>query len=450
MPTPVNHTRLLQAALSALAILGLALAPVTITFSSAQAAGDGISTWWPLQGAHMDGTQPFKALVEGRDPNSYEMFWQVDGGVWNWMDTNYQDAPHKEAQVDVSDWNWRGSGPYKVNFIARQNGKILTERAVEIYVDGAQPTAQAQPNSAPVQEAAKDILVVPATDFGNALSGLRFYVNPNAPAKAQANEWRSSRPDDAKKMDYLAAQPTAQWLGGWNADVGADVAKVVNAAKSVGQVPVFVAYNVPGRDCGGYSAGGVGSRDAYGSWIQAIARGIGGASAVVILEPDALAGITCLSGDAQQARIDMLSSAIATLKGAGAKVYLDAGHSSWVDATTMAGRLAKAGIAKADGFALNVSNFQTTSAETAYGEKLSSMLGGKHFVIDTARNGAGSNGEWCNPSGRTIGQQATTNTGNALVDAYLWLKVPGESDGNCNGGPSAGVWWPEYALSLMK
>ncbi len=91
----------------------------------------------------------------------------------------------------------------------------------------------------------------------------------------------------------------------------------------------------------------------------------------------------------------------------------------------------------------------TTSDETVYGANVSQLLGGKHFVVDTSRNGNGSNGEWCNPTGRAIGQTPTNQTGNALVDALLWVKTPGESDGTCNGGPSAGVWWPDYALSLV-
>ena len=38
----------------------------------------------------------------------------------------------------------------------------------------------------------------------------------------------------------------------------------------------------------------------------------------------------------------------------------------------------------------------------------------------------------------------------ALADALLWVKAPGESDGSCNGGPSAGTWWTEYALGLAE
>jgi endoglucanase len=57
-----------------------------------------------------------------------------------------------------------------------------------------------------------------------------------------------------------------------------------------------------------------------------------------------------------------------------------------------------------------------------------------------------------------------------LLDAYLWIKVPGESDGSCNRGtgttgdpewaaltgsagfidPAAGDWFPQQALQLAR
>jgi endoglucanase len=133
-------------------------------------------------------------------------------------------------------------------------------------------------------------------------------------------------------------------------------------------------------------------------------------------------------------------------------VYIDAGNARWVGAADMAARLKSAGIGQADGFSLNVSNFITTAANVAYGEAVSARVSGKHFIIDTSRNGMGgtADGQWCNPSGQALGEMPTTRTGHRLVDAYLWIKYPGESDGPCNGGPSAGAWWPEYALGLAR
>ena len=116
----------------------------------------------------------------------------------------------------------------------------------------------------------------------------------------------------------------------------------------------------------------------------------------------------------------------------------------------MAPRLKQADIAAADGFSLNVSNYIDNAATIAFGEKLSKLVGGKHFIIDTSRNGLGNAADWCNPRGQALGVAPTTRTGHPLVDAFLWIKQPGESDGNCKGGPSAGSWWTEIALELSR
>jgi len=103
--------------------------------------------------------------------------------------------------------------------------------------------------------------------------------------------------------------------------------------------------------------------------------------------------------------------------------------------------------------------------------------GTTHFVIDTSRNGqgpwdwagagyasAGAAQDWCNPPDRGLGIPPTTDTGNPLVDAYLWIKVPGESDGSCTRDgsdgaqdpergmvdPAAGAWFKEQARELIE
>jgi endoglucanase len=459
--------------LVAIAVLTLLTSAPFITPVQAHAA-EVINTWWPLNGAHVTGTQPFKALVPGLDVSQYEMFWQVDGGSWNWMDSNYTDYPHKEASVTVGTWNWHGSGPYTVNFIARRNGSVIASYPVTIYIDTPSSVPQIQtlsvpqpaPAPAPVSQpvvtvtapalvtataVAPAIIPVTVSTPANPLSSMTLHVNPNSAAALQANAWQTTNPSGAKAMSYLAAQPTAIWLGEWNANVAQDVRSAVTDAQAKGAVPTFVAYAIPQRDCGGYSSGGTNNPSAYSSWINQVANGIGNGKAIVILEPDALAQITCLSGSDQSTRLSLIGSAVATLKkNPGTMVYIDAGHSGWIDAGTMANRLMQANIAAADGFALNVSNFMPTSDELTYGTAVSKLTNNKHFVIDTARNGNGSDGNWCNPGGRATGKTPTTATGNPLADAYLWLKVPGESDGTCNGGPSAGSWWPSYALTLVQ
>ena len=286
--------------------------------------------------------------------------------------------------------------------------------------------------------------------FINLFSGAKLFVDPASAAKQQADAWRRTRPADAALMDKIAAQPLAQWMGGWNVDIGRDVSNAVSRITGARALPVFVAYNIPNRDCGQYSAGGAGNADAYKRWIRAFADGISNRKAVVILEPDALAGMSCLNAQKQQERIDLIHDAVRVLKAKGAAVYIDAGHAKWVNPADMANRLNRAGIAEADGFSLNISNFLGTSVNVAYGMEVSKRVGGKHFVIDTSRNGQNATdaGNWCNPTGQRIGQTPTTRTGNPLVDAFLWIKAPGESDGTCGGGPAAGKWWGEYALGL--
>ena len=83
---------------------------------------------------------------------------------------------------------------------------------------------------------------------------------------------------------------------------------------------------------------------------------------------------------------------------------------------------------------------------------IADQLGGKPFVVDTSRNGNGTTADtqWCNPRGRAVGEPPLTPPSDPRVDAYLWIKVPGESDGECNGGPAAGQWWPSVAIELAR
>jgi len=279
----------------------------------------------------------------------------------------------------------------------------------------------------------------------NPLAGAKLY-GTNAPALRQAQEWGTNTVN-GQLMQRMGNIPSAQWIGGWSGDVATAVANISSAATSQGALPTLIAYNIPNRDCSNYSAGGATSEAAYNSWIDGFGRGLGGRKAVVVLEPDALA-LPCSDADLQL-RYRVLSRAVDVLTAKGAIVYLDGGHSAWIDSDTMTNRLTNAGVRNARGFALNVSNFQSTAANVAYGNKLASALN-THYVIDTSRNGNGPNGEWCNPSGRALGETPTTQTASTHADAYLWLKTPGESDGSCNGGPAAGAWFSEYALGLAQ
>ncbi|MCW7947338.1 endoglucanase [Streptomyces hygroscopicus] len=285
-----------------------------------------------------------------------------------------------------------------------------------------------------------------------------FWVNPDGNAARQVAAYeKAGKAADADRIRKIAEQPTGEWIGPENPE--AEAQGFTEAAQKADRTALLVLYNVPHRDCGQFSQGGAADGNAYRSWIDGVARGIGGRPTTVILEPDAVLHMVdgCTPNQFHEERYDLLRGAITKLKALkNTKVYLDAGNAGWQHPDQIFQPLQQAGVAQADGFAVNVSNFYSTQDSIAYGKQLSSKIGGKHFVIDTSRNGNGPytagdpQQRWCNPPGRALGEAPTTNTADPLVDAYLWVKRPGESDGSCKGGPKAGDWWPTYALRLAE
>ncbi|MDN3269177.1 glycoside hydrolase family 6 protein [Streptomyces sp. MA15] len=285
-----------------------------------------------------------------------------------------------------------------------------------------------------------------------------FWVNPDGLAVRKVAELRKDgRKTEAEQLRKIAEQPVAEWISPENPEEQAR--ELTEAADEAGRRAVLVLYNIPHRDCGQYSRGGAPDGDAYRDFVDAVAEGIGDRPATVVLEPDAVLHLVdgCTPQEYHEERYDLLKGAVAELKGLkDTKVYLDAGNAGWGDPDQIHEPLKWAGIDQADGFAVNVSNFYTTQDSIAYGKKLSAKVGGKHFVIDTSRNGNGpytggdAEERWCNPPGRALGETPTTRTADPLVDAYLWIKRPGESDGECKGGPKAGEWWQDYALDLAR
>jgi endoglucanase len=348
----------------------------------------------------------------------------------------------------------------------------------------------------------------------------------NAGTQAEIWE-AEGRTEDAAYMRALSRISQAIWFtSGTPAEVRRAVHATVTAAERQHAVPVLVAYYIPGRDCSQYSAGGAPSEQAYKQWIDAFASGIGDRPAVVILEPDGLALLSsepwCNEGGGGSTgtpedfglvdeRFREINAALDRLgRNPHTAVYIDAGHSAWQQVNDydagygvpreqlgMVSRLLRGGIHKADGFFLNVSNYRTDADLVDYGTRVSKCIAFRqrtgaaactdadiasvpddprkltHFVLDTSRNGQGpwvppaglypDPQDWCNPPGRGLGARPTTRTGNGLVDAFLWVKRPGESDGSCTRGlpgpedpvygivdPPAGAWWADYALGLAQ
>ncbi|EME64355.1 endoglucanase [Amycolatopsis decaplanina DSM 44594] len=282
-----------------------------------------------------------------------------------------------------------------------------------------------------------------------------FYVDPNSNPAVWVKDHPGSTADKIKAA--ISTKAGARWFGNWSGDVKKAVDGYTYAADVADKLPILVAYNIPGRDCGGHSGGGAGSPEAYRTWISNFADGIGGKPAVVVIEPDALAQVDCLPTGERQTRLDLLKYAAEQFaaKAPNTWAYMDGGNSTWIPAATMADRLDAVGVKSIRGLAINVSNYKTTADSANYGKAVSAALSSKYgytkpFVIDTSRNGNGPLGsEWCNPAGRKLGTTSQTGGG---AEMLLWVKVPGDSDGKCGIAPNveAGQFSPDLALRLIS
>jgi endoglucanase len=349
-----------------------------------------------------------------------------------------------------------------------------------------------------------------------------FVPPPSAGAPEQIAQLRNSGDyQDAALISEMERIPRAVWFtSGTPRQVAQQVRQTMGQAAAQHAVPVLVGYDIPGRDCAQYSAGGALNEADYDAWISAFARGIGHRQAIVILEPDALGNMPSDCGlsstvypftDAE--RIAELQYAVAALEqDPRTSVYLDGTHSAWQSVGTITQRLLEADVQDAQGFFLDVSNYQPTDELIDYGtwisdciamvtdpsnayynnpsacasqyypatqsdfstwdlstqwyaQNMGDAVATTHFVIDTSRNGDGPNnmsayanapydqpssvistlasGNWCNPPDSGLGIRPTTNTGVPLLDAYLWVKTPGQSDGQCDAAGGVRAW--DYA-----
>ncbi len=214
----------------------------------------------------------------------------------------------------------------------------------------------------------------------------------------------------------LYARAHAIWLDRYDA-VGTNLPllqKTLQAAAKAKQIPELVIYAIPLRDLGQASEGGFATYTDYWADNQKNAALIAqfhqatGISPVIYLEPDSLplAVQYCRDeGNSAEAtgiyaeRVRIMRKLIPLYQQAGAKVYLEAGHSGWFDygdedIQRIAQAMIEANIAQADGLATNVSNRQPVDQEAHYLRRLLPLLKqprlkqpGLDVRVDTSRNG---------------------------------------------------------------
>lgn len=275
----------------------------------------------------------------------------------------------------------------------------------------------------------------PPTPYSPYAATTGLFVDDAAGAVADAPYWwPSTFPTDSRaaaiKAD-IASVPRAQWLQGGNTQ--ADAAKIVAAASTEGgKLPVLVMYDLPSLDC--VSGQGAASAAAYATWATGIAKGIGGSPAIVIVEPD-WAIQSC-----DPNRVAEVQSAMTALDTYAPHTwaYVDAGDGYFNTPATVAAKVKQ--VHGERGYAVNVSNYNTTATIATFVAGMKAAGVSLPFVWDTSRNGNGpdANHDYCNPAGRKIGvfPQEGTGGGIAGADANLWIQTPGISDGACGTNPT--------------
>jgi endoglucanase len=295
----------------------------------------------------------------------------------------------------------------------------------------------------------------------NPLAGVKLFVDRDSESWDQWRAFeRSGRKEKADLIWKIAREPRALWLGSFTRpDFNVKVRRRIDAAVAEGAVPVFTVMRAEATGCGPhYMAGGPAEDARTRAWYDDLARAIGTDRVVIAFEPDSLGTIDCQAPSRRDDRMRLLGYGVDALaKLPNATIYLDGGASDWEPAERTAKQLRAIGIAKVRGFMLNATHQDWTRNNIEHGLEISRLVGGKHFVINTAENGRGPihhhlpNGRritvWCNPPNRGLGSPPTTNTSNAMVDAYLWINRPGYGQ-SCAGQQIA--WNTPKALTYAR
>lgn len=350
----------------------------------------------------------------------------------------------------------------------------------------------------------------------NPFAGAVLYSSPDYAASIAKSI--AARPELADKLRKLQGINTALWLDTTArvADLPAYLSSVRAAARQANQpvVATIVVYNLPERDCNANASNGELSIDQdgvnkYHDYIDRIAAVVTAYPDVrlaMIVEPDSLANMATNLGTPKCAKArgayeTGIAYAIRQLARANTALYLDTAHGGWLGWPDNRRKMAEevklvldqaGGVDKIRGFAANVANYSPLevppgvyprwydSSNPAKDEltfvKLmaeayaSVGINNPAFVIDTSRNGVidsrGVWGSWCNIAKAGLGERPAISP-RPGIDAYLWIKPPGESDGTSNnqaprfdancvngdampGAPEAGQWFEEHIVSLVR
>ena len=312
--------------------------------------------------------------------------------------------------------------------------------------------------------------------------GIRSSTNPSNPLAGKdwfvdcqwGEAWTNSRISSPRVQEQLApirVQPILKWFGptkdGVYQTVSAYLERVADQAP--GALPLLVWSKMESGYCNpsGYKPPDprVYSSPVYRENVQEFKAALldHPMPVAVVVEPDQLASLGCLPSGAKRSKLARIAYAVDQLSTIpGVTAYVDAGASDWMGWKTMLGYLRRVGINKVRGFALNTTHYDWTLDNVAYGNQIARRLG-KHFVVNTSRNGNGpitpqlrqqGYEGGCNIPNAGLGLAPTTRTHSSLADAYLWTLNPGFGDGPCRHGKNYQTdrvrWDTPLALRIVR
>ncbi|KAI1794654.1 cellobiohydrolaseII [Ganoderma leucocontextum] len=350
---------------------------------------------------------------------------------------------------------------------------------------------------------------------GNPFVGYTAYLSPYYAAEVQAAAASISDSTLAAKAASVANIPTFTWIDTVSKvpDLGTYLSDASALQESTGQKQLvqIVVYDLPDRDCAAKASNGEfsiadGGQEKYFDYIDQIVAQVKqfpDVRVVAVIEPDSLANlVTNLNvqkcANAETTYKACVTYALQQLSAVGVYMYMDAGHAGWLGwpanispaATLFTSMFQSANSSSfIRGLATNVANYNALTAaspdpitqgdpnydESHYINALGPMLASAgfpaQFVVDQGRSGQQNLrqqwGDWCNIKGAGFGIRPTTNTGNSLIDAIVWVKPGGECDGTSNSSsprydstcslsdaaqpaPEAGTWFQSYFETLVS
>ncbi|QRV95364.1 glycoside hydrolase family 6 protein [Ceratobasidium sp. AG-Ba] len=312
---------------------------------------------------------------------------------------------------------------------------------------------------------------------GNPYAGKVFYANTVYRAKVQA-EYNKLISEGNSALAAKVAKVGDISTGIWIADrasvssISTYLQDALNVQNQSGkkQVVPLVVYDLPDRDCsGGASAGEFSSANGgeakYQEYIQAVYaqfKAFPSITLAVSLEPDSIGNMVSNQGipfcataaPVQKRGLAYAISVLGTLPNV--NLYLDGAHATWLGWPDSLGPTAKVlgdiyAAAKqlnpnaiVRGVGTDVSNYNGLDQEVTYHTDLAPYLTAvgypAHFIVDQGRSGnqniTRSGEDWCNLKFAGLGPRPSANTPSSIVDAILWVKPPGESDGSSDPSSS--------------